>query len=265
MAKTLDELRLEWAGIDKNWYSVYQWKSLANSTYGELIAPMILDDFDKIKLNTTGLRKGNFQLSSHQGQSQLQTEISQFTEKRFVHAMFNAHHERPIIPLGTVLDYEVPLKAQRSSRHGDIDLLCRQKSGMLIIEVKQFNSTEGILKAFLQAMVYSSLVGTVKSAFTSAFDLPDEIAIVPAVLTFDSAESGRQIRKHNCYPNTMRLLNRLNDGLLAENIEKIRFFSVTNSELQLSTCLSTKPYDANSKLVLFKDGFALSIEEVTIS
>jgi len=81
-----------------------------------------------------------------------------------------------------VLDYEVPLKEKQSSDHGDIDVLCWNGDGLLITEVKAYNSKHSLLKAILQAFTYTSLVTTAKARFTRSFKAPDETKLIPAVL-----------------------------------------------------------------------------------
>jgi len=100
-----------------------------------------------------------------------------------------------------VLDYEVPLKEKQSSDHGDIDVLCWNGDGLLITEVKAYNSKHSLLKAILQAFTYTSLVTTAKARFTRSFKAPDETKLIPAVLVFENADEGANLRAIDRYPS----------------------------------------------------------------
>ena len=131
--KTLKELNDEWQEIKKDWYNVYQWGSLQRKSYSEDIAGIILKDFHLIGLSKKDLRKKPFKIDDHCGQAQLSTSITQFVEKRFFRALFNYAKEKPLEPIGIAIDYEVPLKARRGAKHGDIDLLAHNKNNLFII------------------------------------------------------------------------------------------------------------------------------------
>ncbi len=91
-----------------------------------------------------------------------------------------------------MLDYEVPLKEKQSSDHGDIDVLCWNGDGLLITEVKAYNSKHSLLKAILQAFTYTSLVTTAKARFTRSFKAPDETKLIPGV-SLRERRRGRQL------------------------------------------------------------------------
>ena len=95
-------LRSEWADVRKSWYDVYQWPSLSNSTYTEIISSIILDEYDTIERRTEGVRKRTFKYHDHHGLRYPAT-----WEKRFCLALYNA---RKVHLLGDVLDYEGAVK-----------------------------------------------------------------------------------------------------------------------------------------------------------
>ena len=88
--------------------------------YKEIVSHLIINEFDTITLVYKNLRTDSFRIVDHHGQCELQTQISQITEKRLLRAMYNM---QKIDPIGVVIDYEIPLKATKSAYHGDIDLL----------------------------------------------------------------------------------------------------------------------------------------------
>jgi len=228
--KTRSILNTKWHEIEKDWYSIYQWKSLKSISYADDIADIIVNNFHLINIVKKNLRQNNFKIDGHCGQAQLSTPIAQFTEKRFLRALFNFTNEQPIEFLGFVIDYETPLKASKGANHGNIDLLAQNNNNLFIIEAKKHNSSESILKAILEAYVYSKLVNSVKERFYSDFRFSSDLILTPTILTFKSATSGEQLLSINDYPNIKRLLNILNDDLKKDGLNKYRFFIIINEK-----------------------------------
>ena len=255
---TRTELEVEWLGLPKDWYSIYRWKRTVGVGYTEWLAEWIAASFEEIRLATDGLRARSFRVDDHRGQITLGTGIEQQTEKRLVRAMFNVV-ELPL--LGRVIDYEVPLKDAQGADHGNIDLLCTQPGACLCVEAKKPMARESILKAVLQAYAYSLLVSTRRELFLNSFGLNPHLRLTPAVLSFASAQSGRQLMALSGYPRLLNLLDIMNARLAGERIAALRFFIVQNSADELKSCLTTKEGTNGDVKAVFRDGFALSIVE----
>ena len=262
--KTLKELNDEWQDIEKDWYNVYQWGNLQRKSYSDNIADIIVNDFHLINLVRKDLRQNNFKIDDHCGQTQLSTSITQFTEKRFFRALFNFANEQPLEHIGIVIDYETPLKASKGAKHGDIDLLARDNNNLFVIEAKKHNSSESILKAILEAYVYSKLVHSVKERFYSDFGFTSELILTPTILTFKSATSGEQLLSINDYPNIKRLLNNLNKDLKKDGLNKCRFFIIANELRDIKTSLEARHFDGKGDLIIFKKGFTPDLKEIKI-
>ena len=259
--KNKEILQEEWANIEKDWFNVYNWQSLAHIGYSEDIAKLLLDDFKEVQMNYDGLRKGNFRQGNHQGQCQLSTNIFQLVEKRFCRAMFNSG-EIPI--LGKSLDYEVPFKARREDRHGDIDLLSYKDNQLFIIEVKILGSSESIIKAILEAYVYSKLVYEVREVFFDNFGVSPSVTMRPVVLTFVNSTSGQQLLEIEKYPNVKALIEKINNNLSQVGIGNIKYLLITNTDEEIKSSLEVKDYDEKSKLIVFKDSFNLQLREIKL-
>jgi hypothetical protein len=268
MARSLDKVTLmkELSLLQKDWYTIYQWPQTSACRYTEWLAEWLVDSFANIRLVTDGLRQmRSFRVEDHGGDIRLKTGIKQFTEKRFLRAMFN---RLQVPPLGRVKDYEIPLKETQSAKHGDIDLLCVLGPLALCIEAKQPRSSESILKAILQAFAYTSLIASRRATFLSDFDLPATLQLTPAVLTFSNATSGSQLKKmRDCprsYPTLLKLLRTLNSNLAASEIAPIRFYMVENTDTTLKTCLTTTEHPPGKRKAIFRNGFTLNIVEYVL-
>ena len=262
MALDKTNLAEEWALLPKNWYSVYQWTRTSRPGYTEWIAEWIKTSIAGIRLEADGLRQRSFRVPAHRGQIKLQTDIKQLTEKRLLRAMFNLS-KVPV--MGKVVDYEIPLKETEDADHGDIDLLCSCSDSALCVEAKKPRASESVLKAILQAFVYTSLIATRREAFLKDFDLSPSLKLTPAVLTFASAQSGRQIRERKTHPHLLRLTSALNAKLAEKSISPLRFFLVENPDAELETCLRTTLEPNKDVKVVFCDGFTLKVSEYLFS
>lgn len=261
MTKNKKQLLDEFSKLKKDWFSIYNWPSLARKGYSEDIAEILLNQFNEIKIDYSSLRNDAFHLDSHQGQCKLSTDISQHVEKRFCRALFNLK-ELPL--LGRVLDYEVPFKKKLESKHGDIDLLSLKDDKLFVIEVKKIGSSESILKAIFEAYVYSKLVYVVKKTFYDNFNIDSTTVIKPAILTFTNSTSGEQLIKMNQYPNIKALIDIINSNLAKTGIDEIGFFLITNPKDEIKLSLETKPFDDKCKMIVFKEGFKLKLKEIKI-
>jgi len=255
-------LNAEWQDIEKDWYNIYQWGSLHRKSYSENIADIIVNDFYLIKLVKKDLRQNNFKIDDHCGQSQLSTHIVQHTEKRFLRALFNFANEKPLESIGKVIDYEVPLKGKRGAKHGDIDLLAHNNNNLFVIEAKKHNSSESILKAILEAYVYSKLVHSIKEQFYSDFGFTSELILTPTILTFKSATSGKQLLSINNYPNIKRLLSFLNEDLNKDGLNKFRFYNILNNIEDVETSLETSHFNGKGYLIIFRKDFVPDLKEI---
>jgi len=262
--KTSEELSYEWQDIKKDWYNVYQWGSLQRKSYSDDIANIIINNFHLINLVKKDLRQNNFKIDDHCGQAQLSTPIVQFTEKRFLRALFNFANEKPLEYIGKVIDYEVPLKGKRGAQHGDIDLLTCNNNNLFVIEAKKHNSSESILKAILEAFVYTKLVSSVKRNFYASFGLNIKLTLTPAILTFKSATSGKQLISLKDYPNIKRLLFFLNEDLIKDGLNNFRYFIIANEQGDVETSLKARHFDGKGDLIIFKKGFTPDLKEIKI-
>lgn len=253
------------AEMPEDWFNLYNWDKLKNKSYADRIAHLIEEKFDSIKLSTADLRKVNFRQGTHKGQALVsKNRPSDFTEKRFCRAFFNKHKSDNNLYLGITLDYEVPLGGVQNAEHGDIDLISRTKNKLFVIEAKQYNSRESILKALLESYVYSQLLKKVEKSFRNDFGLDNSTVITPVVLTFATATSGQQLLSRGSYPYMDALLKKMNKALQENGINEIEFFLIENTASEIKECLDFPKNDDNSVQVVFKKGFYLKIKKILI-
>jgi hypothetical protein len=155
--------------------------------------------------------------------------------------------------LGEIIDYEVPLKETEDAKHGDIDLLCLAPGTILCVEAKDPRKPESILKAVLQAFVYTSLIAIRHDAFVAEFGLPTTFLLTPAILIGKAASS--QLQQWGERPHLGELVRMLNIRLANSGAGRIRFFSIENDEKELRSCLTTVAQPSGNPKIIFANGF----------
>ena len=232
MKKTTNQeiLEKEYALKVKGWKDLYQWKRIVSIGNTEILSAKIIRDFDKIEWSCVGLRRDNFKINNHDGSCQLQTLISQFTEKRFCRALFNTFNITPEPLLGRILDYEIPLTEKNQSKEhkinqGDIDLLAERGDELLFIEAKISSSGESLLKAILEIFVYVMRLKKcdILPKFLLDFGIPINSKITPCVLTFPSATSGYQLQNINSFQKLLELIKKINEEFRLHSINELEF------------------------------------------
>ncbi len=93
--------------------------------------------------------------------------------------------------IGTVWDYQTPLKSKRSDEAGKIDLLAITGRVLRIIELKNPSSDESLLRCVLEAYTYFRKIH--KQHLTEDFKLTGGAIVIPAVLV---ADGGHQVEEY---------------------------------------------------------------------
>jgi hypothetical protein len=283
---TKEELEAEWDKLPKDWCSIYKWHlegeakpqdRTSKHRYAKWIAPWIVDSFDKIQLETKGVREEDFNTEDHRGQID-EEQINEyenkedikagkaafpFNEERFSRALYNSGNNRV---LGKMLGYEVPFQASgaaNADKHADIDLLCQTSDAILCVETKNARDNHAILKAILQAYVDASFAAMRHDQFVNDFGLLSGLPFTPAILIGKRAES--QFKELTGKTQLRDLVSKLNERLEGLGAGKFRYFLVRNTDSELEDCLRIQLRVNRDHRVVFKTGFTPCIEEWRIT
>ncbi len=111
--------------------------------------------------------------------------------------------------LGIIIDYQTPLKKAQQDPWGEIDLLSYNKdtNRMFIIELKEPNSKETLLRCVLEIYTYSKQV--VAHKLISDFGKPSDTVLRKAVLVFGSSHAHENYYSDD-YKNVRELMEKLN-------------------------------------------------------
>ncbi|MBO5313573.1 MAG: hypothetical protein J6B29_06360 [Clostridia bacterium] len=114
------------------------------------------------------------------------------SEKWLVKNMFSGKIDHDDI-FGELIDYEVPLNNKRNDGAGDIDFISRKNGKLWIVEIKNYDSDESILKAILEIQSYYQIVD--KEKLISDYCFPKDIEIEKVVAVFDRTDASKQYKE----------------------------------------------------------------------
>ena len=115
-------------------------------------------------------REASYYTPSHDGFTE--KIDSNRTEERIAMEMFR---QGEIADFGRIIDYQTPLKNKRSDKAGKIDLLSFENNTLHILELKEPESTESMLRCVLEGYTYLKIVDHPK--LLESFKLSKETAI----------------------------------------------------------------------------------------
>ena len=172
-----------------------------NEYYTEIIAKWCCDNILIWNAIPRITRESSYRVTSHDGVSN--TPISNREEELIAMEMFR-QGEMPII--GKVIDYQTPLKNKRTDRAGKIDLLAYDGNTLRILELKEPDSEETMLRCILEGYTYLSTVDTKKLLADFCLPLDTEVVACPFVFYGKSQYVEMQENRPQLV-GLMRLLN----------------------------------------------------------
>jgi len=99
--------------------------------------------------------------------------------------------------IGTIIDYQVPLKNKSSDFAGKIDVLSKDAQRLRILELKKEDSKETMLRCILESFTYFKTIGNIDK-FRNSFDAQGlEIEICP--LYFENSQPDTDLKQPHKY------------------------------------------------------------------
>jgi hypothetical protein len=175
-----------------------------SKTRSEAFAQEILDNrISELHLIQKITRQSSYNVGHT---SKTERETSNREEERIALELFGKSFPH----LGTILDYQVPLKNIRADiGHGKIDLIScnNEKQNLTLLELKKPNSNETLLRATLEIFTYWKIIDHPK--VLGDFHLSQNTNVKKAVMLFqDSYAYSEYVSRKS--PNTIALMQALN-------------------------------------------------------
>ena len=174
----LDEISSNMSLFYNNGCINYQGKtSDTKEYYTEVIAEWLLEHLDLLDRIKTITRGSSYYVQGHDGipehpDSNREEELIAMAIKR-----------QGVLPLvGQVLDYQTPLKNKQKDKAGKIDLLSFDGTTLRILELKEPDSKETMLRCVLEGYTYLKTVD--KAKLLADFGRPADTAVQACPFTF---------------------------------------------------------------------------------
>lgn len=164
--------------------------------YTEIVAGWCADHLSFFEQIPKITRRASYRTPTHDGNPG--SDPSNRTEERIAMSMFR-QGELPV--LGKILDYQTPLKNRRSDRAGKIDLLVYDGTVLRILELKEPESTESMLRCILEAHTYLQVVD--KEKLLRDFSLPPHTSVEAGPFVFRNGQQHKEMREER--PQLRRL------------------------------------------------------------
>lgn len=160
--------------------------------YTEVIAEWLLERIDLFEEIKPITRKSSYRMSGHDGIPD--NPHSNRTEELIAMAIMR----KGTLPLvGQILDYQTPLKNVRKDKAGKIDLLAYDGKTLRILELKEPDSDETMLRCVLEGYTYLKTVD--KRKLLADFGLPDDTDVVACPFVFKNGDQWKEMQQERPY------------------------------------------------------------------
>lgn len=99
--------------------------------------------------------------------------------------------------VGEIIDYQTPLKNCRKDKAGKIDLLAHDGKTLRILELKEPDSKETMLRCVLEGYTYLKTAN--KEKLVSDFDLPSDTAVLACPFVFRGGSQWKEMQQDRPY------------------------------------------------------------------
>ena len=166
--------------------------------YTEIIAKWLLDNielFNDIKMIS---RENSYKSDNHNGETKNSVSSTKIeSEKRIALKLFKIYNEdeKSLPVIGTIIDYQTPLKNTEEDKVGEIDLLAynESKKTLRILELKRPDNKETMLRCVLEAYTYLKVVD--KDKLLKDFGLPKDTKIKACAFVFYDGKQHKEMQQ----------------------------------------------------------------------
>ena len=169
--------------------------------YTEVICEWLLERLDLFENIKPITRRSSYKVEGHDGNpdnpdSNREEELIAMAIKR----------QGNLAVLGEVIDYQTPLKSVQKDKAGKIDLLAYDGKTLRILELKEPDSKETMLRCVLEGYTYLKTVDQAK--LIADFGLPPNTAVEACPFVFKNGSQWQEMRQER--PHLNRLIEKLN-------------------------------------------------------
>lgn len=170
-----------------------------NELFTEVVAEFVISHIDKFEMIPQITRLNSYKTNSHDG---VFDKKSNRQEEIIAMKMFVQSKEKPFALIGSIIDYQTPLKNKRNDEAGKIDLLADDGQQLIILELKKPDSTETMLRCVMEGFTYYKTVD--KGKLLKDFGRPETYGLSAAPFVFKDSRQYMEMREER--PQLKRLM-----------------------------------------------------------
>jgi hypothetical protein len=239
----------------------------------DVAAGKILKDSELLinlaELNTSNIRRiKHFRQKGHEGAQNVDHgEVVKLDEKHLAYALFNLSKSVEFPFIGKIIDYEVPLKEKQNGSdgavEGKIDLVSIKEHELFLIELKNYNCKESLLRAVLEIYTYAQFLKPVTEKFIKEYIAPDcdlgLYRITRVIMIFEGSVPREHLRQleENKMKNLGKLITELNGNFNSTVFNPIKFIVISLKDHEIKLIKSNKKTSAGKRLIIFRNEIEL--------
>lgn len=163
-----------------------------NEYYSEVIAEWLTEHIELLGEIRKITRQGSYRVEGHNG---INENPHSCREEELIAMAMKRQGDLPIV--GKVIDYQTPLKNERGDKAGKIDLLAYDGKKIRILELKEPDSRETMLRCVLEGYTYLKTVDAEK--LLSDFSLPEDTEICACPFVFREKAQWEEMQQNRPY------------------------------------------------------------------
>lgn len=169
--------------------------------YNEVIAEWCIQNIECFHLIPMITRESSYKKDTHNGIPK--NKDSNRVEEIIAMEIFR---QRFLSKLGQVIDYQTPLKNRRCNKAGKIDLLSYDGTSIRILELKEPDSNESMLRCVLEGYTYMKTVNARR--LMKDFEISENTKVIACPLVFKGGLQWQEMQEER--PKLKELMKRLN-------------------------------------------------------
>ena len=209
MSYTREQIRLRLDDMSSN-MSVFYKKGCINyrgktsdtkEYYTEVIAEWLLEHLELLEQIKPISRRSSYRVEGHDG---IPDHPDSNREEELIAMAMKRQGKLPVV--GQILDYQTPLKSVQKDKAGKIDLLAYDGTTLRILELKEPDSKETMLRCVLEGYTYFKTVD--KAKLLADFKLPADTAVEACPFVFRKGFQWNEMQQKR--PKLKLLMEKLN-------------------------------------------------------
>lgn len=185
--------------------------------YTEVIAKWLLEHLGLLGQIKNITRRSSYRVEGHDG---IPEHPDSNREEELIAMAMMRQGELAIV--GKILDYQTPLKSTQKDKAGKIDLLAYDGATLRVLELKEPDSKETMLRCVLEGYTYLKTVDTAK--LLADFKLPADTAVVACPFVFHGGFQWKEMQQDR--PFLKQLIAELNTKPYYIAVDKEKYYVV---------------------------------------